>query len=83
MRWVHFDYWGQPIIILTISTETTPGVYQASGYGDLTADKSMWSVLRLRVLCTNLMDIPPTGSGSSLHAIILKPRPSLHGSTVA
>ena len=24
--------------------ETTPGVYQASGYGDLTADESMWYV---------------------------------------
>ena len=24
--------------------ETTPGVYQASGYGDLTANQSLWSV---------------------------------------
>lgn len=27
--------------------ETTPGVYQASGYGDLNADDSMWYVLLL------------------------------------
>ncbi len=25
--------------------ETTPGVYQASGYGDLTSNESIWSVL--------------------------------------
>ena len=27
--------------------ETTPGVYQASGYGDLSVDKSIWYVLHL------------------------------------
>ena len=27
--------------------ETTPGVYQASGYGDLTANESIWCVLPL------------------------------------
>jgi hypothetical protein len=25
--------------------ETTPGVYQASGYGDLTSSESIWSVV--------------------------------------
>lgn len=28
--------------------ETTPGVYQASGYGDLTSSESLWYVLPLR-----------------------------------
>lgn len=27
--------------------ETTPGVYQASGYGDLTSTESIWYILRL------------------------------------
>jgi hypothetical protein len=31
--------------IFTLSEETTPGVYQASGYGDLAANKSIWFVL--------------------------------------
>jgi hypothetical protein len=26
--------------------ETTPGVYQASGYGDLTSSESLWSVCK-------------------------------------
>jgi hypothetical protein len=36
--------------------ETTPGVYQASGYGDLSANKSMWFVLHLECsLCFYLI----------------------------
>ena len=33
-------------VMFTISAETTPHVYQASGYGDLAANKSIWCVLR-------------------------------------
>jgi hypothetical protein len=33
--------------MLTILTETTKGVYQASGYGDIASDKSIWFVLYL------------------------------------
>lgn len=29
--------------------ETTPGVYQASGYGDLTSSESIWYVVRYSV----------------------------------
>ena len=29
---------------LNLALETTPGVYQASGYGDLTATESIWRV---------------------------------------
>ncbi len=32
-------------ILITLLEETTPGVYQASGYGDIAANKSIWSVL--------------------------------------
>ena len=31
-------------IVFTILAETTPHVYQASGYGDIAADKSIWFV---------------------------------------
>ena len=34
-------------VVFTFLAETTPGVYQASGYGDLSADKSIWFVLHL------------------------------------
>ena len=34
-------------IIFTFLAETTPGVYQASGYGDISANKSIWFVLHL------------------------------------
>jgi hypothetical protein len=33
-----------PPAALTSFAETTPGVYQASGYGDLSANESMWFV---------------------------------------
>ena len=36
-------------VMFTISAETTPHVYQASGYGDLAANKSIWCVLRFQV----------------------------------
>jgi hypothetical protein len=32
-------------VAFTVSAETTPNVYQASGYGDLTANESIWFVL--------------------------------------
>ena len=32
------------IIIFTVLAETTEGVYQASGYGDITDSKSIWFV---------------------------------------
>ncbi len=34
-------------VIFTVLAEDTPGVYQASGYGDLAPDKSIWFVLWL------------------------------------
>ena len=35
-------------VVLTVWAETTPDVYQASGYGDLASgDKSIWFVLYL------------------------------------
>jgi hypothetical protein len=38
--------------MLTICVETTPDVYQASGYGDLASgNKSIWFVLHLGDLC--------------------------------
>ena len=40
---VHFVY-DPSLVILTIWAETTPGVYQASGYGDLATNKSIWFV---------------------------------------
>ena len=42
----YFVHDGSPII-LTVWAETTEGVYQASGYGDVKADKSIWFVLNL------------------------------------
>ncbi len=30
------------LVIVTCRTETTPGVYQASGYGDIASSKSIW-----------------------------------------
>lgn len=44
--------------------ETTAGVYQASGYGDLTATQSIWYVGPLN---TKLMTEHALGSGSSKH----------------
>jgi hypothetical protein len=38
---------GEPTIVFTVVEETTPGVYQASGYGDLTANESIWFVFHL------------------------------------
>jgi hypothetical protein len=41
-------WWGHLVcchsLSFTLLAETTPGVYQASGYGDLAADKSIWYV---------------------------------------
>jgi hypothetical protein len=59
-------------VIFTVSAETSPDVYQASGYGDLTsADKSIWFVLHLEGFLGIFVSVPPTGSGSLLHAMTL------------
>ncbi len=39
----HFVY-GASHVILTVRAETTKGVYQASGYGDVASYKSIWFV---------------------------------------
>jgi hypothetical protein len=49
--WYGHVFYDPFLVILTVLAETTPGVYQASGYGDLAANKSMWSVLRLGSFC--------------------------------
>ena len=36
-------------VVFTIPAETTPNVYQASGYVDIAFNKSMWFVLRSEV----------------------------------
>ena len=66
-------------VVFTILAETTPHVYQASGYGDLFANKSIWFVLHFKVS----MNIPLTGSSFLLHERILKLLPSSHGSMAA
>ena len=68
-------------VILTVLVETTKGVYQASGYGDLASDKSIWLVLHLGGLFVSFLyiSVPPTGSGSLPHAKTLTPLPSLRG----
>ena len=67
-------------VILMVLTETTPGVYQASGYGDLASDKSIWFVLLIvDEMCRSFSSVPLTGSGSLPHATRLTLPPSLHG----
>jgi hypothetical protein len=82
MRCVHFLY-DPSLVVLTVWVETTPGVYQASGYGDLAANKSIWFVLHLGCFSVSFISVPPTGFGSLLHAITLTPLLSSHGSMVA
>jgi hypothetical protein len=36
-----------PLLYSHFWLETTPGVYQASGYGDISANKSIWFVLHI------------------------------------
>jgi hypothetical protein len=50
---VHFVY-DPSFVILKVWAETTPGVYQASGYGDLTTNKSIWFVLHLGCFCASV-----------------------------
>jgi hypothetical protein len=69
--------------VFTIYAETTPHVYQASGYGDLAANKSIWFVLRFEAPFPVFMNIPSIGSGFLLHGRILKLLPSSHGSMEA
>jgi hypothetical protein len=45
--WLSDFLYGASIIVFTISAETTPHVYQASGYGDISANKSVWFVFHL------------------------------------
>ena len=61
------------------------GVYQASGYGDLAPDKSVWSVSNSGVLSVFLFFIcvPPTGSGSLPRVMTPTRLPSLRGSMAA
>lgn len=64
-------------------TETTPGVYQASGYADIAEDKSIWYV---SVRAGVLVGLHPTvliGSGSLPPATIRTTSRWLRGSTVA
>lgn len=63
-------------------SEESPSVYQASGYGDLSASKSIWFVLHLECSLCFIRD-PLTGFGSSLHARTLTMLPSSRGSMVA
>jgi hypothetical protein len=39
----YFVYDASPVMLI-VWAETTRGVYQASGYGDVNADKSIWFV---------------------------------------
>jgi hypothetical protein len=45
-------------IVFTVSAETTPNVYQASGYGDLSANKSIWFVFHFGVSLCNYQSYP-------------------------
>ena len=53
----HFVCYISPFIF-TLSEETTPGVYQASGYGDIAANKSVWFVLHLVYSSVYICDPP-------------------------
>jgi hypothetical protein len=77
MWWVLLVYDPYPVI-LTVLKETTPGVYQASGYGDIASDKSIWFVIHLIGSLFYLWST--TGSGSLPHAKILRTLPSSLGS---
>jgi hypothetical protein len=59
--------------------ETTPGVYQASGYGDLTETESIWYsyFTLLRYLSISYRRRSPSGFGFLPHEKILK-LPHLH-----
>ena len=59
--------------------ETLEGVYQASGYGDLPLNKSIWFVLLRGFSLFFFTSVVPTGSGSLPHAITLTPHPSSRG----
>ena len=69
--------------VFTILAETTPHVYQASGYGDLAANESIWFALCFEVPFSIFTNIPSTGSGFLLHARTLKLLPSSRGSMAA
>ena len=71
-----------PIVLTGLGlglAETTTGVYQASGYGDLPSKKSIWFVLLRGFSLFFFTSVPPTGSGSLPHAITLTPHPSSRG----
>lgn len=76
----HFVRYASPSIFTT--SEESPSVYQASGYGDLSASKSIWFVLYLDVPSAFIRD-SPTGFGSSLHARTLTMLQSSRGLMVA
>ena len=56
MRCVHFPY-DPSLVVLIVWAETTPGVYQASGYGDLAANKSIWFVLHLGCFSISFINV--------------------------
>ena len=70
-------------VILTVWAETTRGVYQASGYGDVNADKSIWFVLKFGCSPFLFICVSSPGSGSSLRAQILTQLPLSRGSMAA
>ncbi len=59
--------------------ETTPGVYQASGYGDLTSSESIWYDLFNIVGGCLFLIFQLSGFGFSLHARTLLQLRSLSG----
>ena len=71
-----------PSGIFTLLEETTSGVYQASGYGDIAANKSIWFVLTSGLPTIFTCD-PSTGFGFLPHAKTLTRHPSSRGSMAA
>jgi hypothetical protein len=51
--WLSWFVYGASIIIFTVSAETTPHVHQASGYGDLASNKSIWFVFLFGISLCN------------------------------
>lgn len=63
--------------------ETTPGVFQASGYGDLTSNESIWYIFCHCFASLRSLLINPIGSGSSRRARTRTPLLSPYGLMVA
>ena len=56
--WLGDLVYGASTIVFTILAETTPHVYQASGYGDLSSTKSIWFVFHFGVSLCNFYHCP-------------------------